>query len=168
MITVVVIAILAAISLIAYTDIQGRARDSQRHQDIKAITQALELYYVDNGKYPDGGGCSPNCVINNNWSTTSDDGWEYLSAALVPEYISTLPKDPKSDIAYPLSPRRYGYSYFSHRSVNYCGVGPTQMYILVYEFESQSQENTLRGECTGTAIGYSGKSNYRIVKDNSP
>ena len=52
LIVIVVIAILAAISIIAYTGIQGRAKDTQRLQDMSTIVRALEVYKTVNGNYP--------------------------------------------------------------------------------------------------------------------
>ena len=83
LIVIVVIAILAAISIVAYNGIQQRARDTERTSEISGIQKALELYYVDNGAYP---------------SVGSDNiGYELidLSSALVPKYINSIPADPK-------------------------------------------------------------------------
>lgn len=44
LIVIVVIAILAAISIVAYNGIQQRARDSRRAQDMSTIKKALLLY----------------------------------------------------------------------------------------------------------------------------
>ena len=52
LIVIVVIAILAAISVMAYNGIQSRARDAERVQDIASIQKVLELYYIDNGSFP--------------------------------------------------------------------------------------------------------------------
>ena len=49
---IVVIAILAAISIVAYNGMQTRAKASTMTIDIKNITQSLELYRIDNGKWP--------------------------------------------------------------------------------------------------------------------
>ena len=49
LIVIVVIAILAAISMVAYTNIQGRARDSRRASDIAQIKKALLAYDVLHG-----------------------------------------------------------------------------------------------------------------------
>ena len=49
LIVIVVIAILAAISIVAYNGIQQRARDNIRKSDIAAIGKSLQLYAVDNG-----------------------------------------------------------------------------------------------------------------------
>ena len=64
LIVIVVIAILAAITIVAYNGIQGRARDSQRVSDLKTIVKALEIYKTNNGTYP-------NAV-----PTANASGWE--------------------------------------------------------------------------------------------
>lgn len=51
LIVIVVIAILAAISVVAYTGVQARSRDSMRKSDLAEIKKALMLYYTDNGNY---------------------------------------------------------------------------------------------------------------------
>ena len=53
LIVVVVIAILAALSIVAYTGIQNRANNSAVQNDLAAASKALELYKIDNGEYPD-------------------------------------------------------------------------------------------------------------------
>ena len=59
LIVIVVIAILAAISIVAYNGIQERARDSQRKSDLSAIAKAMSLYKVDHGGFPSTAyGCS--------------------------------------------------------------------------------------------------------------
>ncbi len=52
LIVIVVIAILAAISVVAYNGMQGRAEDVRRITDAKNIVKALELYKINNGNYP--------------------------------------------------------------------------------------------------------------------
>ena len=44
LIVIVVIAILAAISIVAYNGIQERARDADRKSEIRAYKKPLELY----------------------------------------------------------------------------------------------------------------------------
>lgn len=58
LIVIVVIAILAAISIVAYNGIQQRARDSQRKNDLSQIVKALHLYNIDRGTFAGAGsGC---------------------------------------------------------------------------------------------------------------
>lgn len=86
LIVIVVIAILAAITIVAYNGIQQRARDSTRTSDIVSIQKALELYRADNGIYPSVG--------------TDNSGYNLstLSAALVPTYINSIPNDPNTSL----------------------------------------------------------------------
>lgn len=49
LIVIVVIGILAAITIVAYNNVQQRTRDSIRAQDMDSIKKALLLYQVDNG-----------------------------------------------------------------------------------------------------------------------
>lgn len=52
LIVIVVIAILATISIVAYNGIQMRARDADRAADISQIKKKVEAYYALNGSYP--------------------------------------------------------------------------------------------------------------------
>ena len=84
LIVIVVIAILAAITIVAYNGIQQRARDTDRKSDISTIKKALEIYYAENGNYPSSSGSTK---INGSWVTSSDASWAHLEAQLVPEYF---------------------------------------------------------------------------------
>lgn len=167
LIVIVVIAILAAITLVAYNGMQARARDSRRQNDVATIAKALELYYIDNGHYPLGGqGASTAMTSNPNWITTADSSWSILADALRP-YLTHLPADPVSTPGVDLrSSSGYDYAYFSNDSQSWCGVSaPQQMYLLVFKTEGASQTNTLKGPCTSTVVGpYAGTSNFRVVK----
>lgn len=60
LIVIVVIAILAAISVAAYTGIQNRANDSAVQSDINNFSKKIMLYHAEFGEYPAGnGGDSP-------------------------------------------------------------------------------------------------------------
>lgn len=164
LIVIVVIAILATISIVMYRGIQERGRDSQRESDVAVITKALEMYYIDNGRYPAGSGST---VINSGWSTTADASWANLATHLVPKYISSLPGDPVSRPGVsPLSVGNYNYAYFGNHGGQYCaGIG--QAYVLVYNFESKAKKDTFIGECD--TVNYSNlgsytSSVYRVVK----
>lgn len=52
LIVIVVIAILATISIVAYTGIQDRARTSSAQTAASNSIKKIELYYVDYGSYP--------------------------------------------------------------------------------------------------------------------
>lgn len=92
LIVVVVIAILAAITIVAYNGIQGRARDSQRVSDLKTIVKALEVYKATNGSYPN---ATPTANASG-WevSTTGTAATTFIAALVSPNGISKVPVDP--------------------------------------------------------------------------
>lgn len=55
LIVIVVIAILAAISIVAYNGIQNRANDTAVKSDISNFAKQIELYAAEHGSYPQGG-----------------------------------------------------------------------------------------------------------------
>lgn len=81
LIVIVVIAILAAISIVAYNGIQNRSKDAKVSTEVSNVKKAIELYKIDNGFYPSIG--------------NDDAGYSFsgLSVALVPTYMSSLPSD---------------------------------------------------------------------------
>jgi len=56
LIVVVVIAILAAITIMSYRGIQNSANDSAVQQDLVNIAKKIQLAYTDTGAYPTGSG----------------------------------------------------------------------------------------------------------------
>lgn len=52
LIVIVVIAILAAITIVAYNGIQNRAADTAVKTDLHNVAKKLALFNVDNGRYP--------------------------------------------------------------------------------------------------------------------
>ena len=158
LIVIVVIAILAAISVVAYNGIQQRARDSDRKTGITNLAKALELYYIDNGQYPLGSGST---TINNQWSTTADASWANLESQLRP-YMSTVPREPRSTSGVAgMTAGGYNFDYYANRS-SYCGSAVGKMYIIAYRLEG-AQQNTYIGDCSTNPLSYSG-SNYRVAK----
>lgn len=95
LIVVVVIGILASLALVAYTNVQARARDAGRISDLKSIARALEAYKTNTGSYP------------NEVSTVNASGWEvshdgtgptnFLSALVSSGTVSKVPLDPKNN-----------------------------------------------------------------------
>jgi len=87
LIVIVVIAILAAISIVAYNGVQTRARDTIRKNDVAAIVKAIELYKADNGE--------PFPVGNTGWCTQlSNPAYQTTVNALKPYMNNKIPQDP--------------------------------------------------------------------------
>lgn len=70
LIVIVVIGILAAISIVAYNNVQANARDSIRKQDLANIAKALQLYNAEKGDWM---GAGSGCGYNG-------DGWGWFNA----------------------------------------------------------------------------------------
>ena len=106
LIVIVVIAILAAITIVAYNGIQSRSRDTKRTQDVAQIQKALELYRVKNGSYPPTGATTaanlPNgfpglygCVTCYAFSTATNGTWlkALVDDGLLPSVPVSSPND---------------------------------------------------------------------------
>jgi len=52
LIVIVVVAILAAITVVAYNGIQARANLASVQSDLTSLARKYELFFVDNGRYP--------------------------------------------------------------------------------------------------------------------
>ncbi|MBM3210421.1 prepilin-type N-terminal cleavage/methylation domain-containing protein [Candidatus Saccharibacteria bacterium] len=90
LIVIVVIAILAAITIVAYNGIQERARYSSMQSDIKNIDTAIKMYHADNGHYPHNGVGAG--------STTNTNIGAMLGSNYLPR--TPLPNAPNSYYAY--------------------------------------------------------------------
>lgn len=101
LIVIVVIAILAAISVVAYTGIQERARDAQRLQDMATIKKALLMYNATHGGVPTVYTFGGNTTAG--WHLSSGANWlsflegEYGKMPVDP--INTGTEDPTGTVA---------------------------------------------------------------------
>lgn len=77
-VVIVVIAILVSIVIVAYGNVQKRARDTIRKQDVETIAKAIEIYDSDNGPMYTSSGCG---------SSGNGSGWLNYS---YPGYTSTM------------------------------------------------------------------------------
>ena len=92
LIVVVVIAILAAITIVAYNGVTERSRFSSMRSELSSINRAILMYHAENGAYPITPGTSATC--NGSWCgwgrTTGDD----FIPGLSPKYIAKIPQMP--------------------------------------------------------------------------
>jgi type II secretion system protein G len=164
LIVVVVIGILASIVIVSYSQVQSRARDSKRKDDVSNMIKALELYYSDNGHYPTTSGT--NSSVNGYWYSSDTTSWSSFKGVLTGA-IDTLPGDPSNSAGAVTSvSSAYNYAYFGG---SYCGESSAgQMYIIVYRLESLPKEQASEGNCTTNELGSgyyaTGASYYRSAK----
>jgi prepilin-type N-terminal cleavage/methylation domain-containing protein len=97
MVVMAIIAVLAALSVGSYRSSQIKARDAERKNDLKQISNSLEVYYNDKGQYPvnsiDGkiNGCVSAATCD--W----DDAWVDENGTT---YMVELPGDTRSYLNY--------------------------------------------------------------------
>ena len=71
LIVIIVIAILAAITVVAYNGIQDRARASKAESDIASVQRLVEAYNAVNGKYP---------MTTQNYGDSLNPNWGIVTA----------------------------------------------------------------------------------------
>ena len=90
LIVVVVIAILAAITIVAYNGIQNRAKNSATQSSVRQVQNLVEAYAAENGSYPSTGGMDRVYTDANCAFTADDNGAKQV--AWVPGLTAQLPQ----------------------------------------------------------------------------
>src|SRR3989344_4746470 len=93
LVVITIIAILVGVAAASYTKAQQKARDGKRKSDLKAVQQALELYFQQYGRYPTSSSGSIQCNITGD-STTKTWGTSPFTCGSI-TYLNLLPKDSK-------------------------------------------------------------------------
>lgn len=97
LIVIVVIGILAAITIVAYNGVTARANNSERVADLNGIAKAIEMYNVDNGRYPPvptGPGAPTGCLSTPGWNCWGAGGSTNRLISTT-YYSSAIPQDPQ-------------------------------------------------------------------------
>lgn len=81
LIVIVVIGVLAAIVIVAYSGVQSRSRFAKMQSDVVSIKKYIEAYNAMNGSYPSTGSA---------WMYQRRDGNGFIPG-LVPSIVATLP-----------------------------------------------------------------------------
>ena len=153
LVVIVVIGILAAIVIVAYSGVTARAQYSMMRQDMTSIRKLLELYKTDRNAYPDSAGC-----VNTSGETNYQSGWcgfdqgqaNSFIPGLVPTYAPRLPTLDRS------LPQRNSYLYQSRDS---SGNNPgTDQYELIRFVDTglNSAEKSSANTDLMTGSGYDG------------
>ena len=94
LIVIVVIAILAAISIVAYNSIQERARFSKMRADFSTLQKVVEFYQIQNGSYPDSAACASTSGQANyayKWCGWVQGRGDSLIPGVVPSVAASIP-----------------------------------------------------------------------------
>ncbi len=123
MVVVAIIGILASVLFASFEEGRQQSRDKFRQSELKELQLAIELYKAQNGSYP-ATGCGQ---IALHWSGPGPhpswgmDCQDYITG-LVPDYIGSLPRDPKSEdvngvgFIYSTNSDQSGYKLLSHQA----------------------------------------------------
>lgn len=147
MVVMVILAILMAIGAGSFTSSMKKGRDATRKANLRAVTNALELYYNDKGKYPVGvaggiKGCGADaaptvCAVN--------DAFQDATPTL---YMQQLPTDP-------VSSQQYYY------------VSATGTQYQIYAHLENSQDPAIiTPAASGTNCGTNGTCNWGLSSAN--
>jgi len=96
LIVIVVIGILAAITVVAFNGVQERARFAKARSDITTLNKAIQLYYAENGSYPN---TTAKAGCTSNWCGWDQATGENFIPGLTPKYISVTPQMPSENSA---------------------------------------------------------------------
>ena len=104
LIVIVIIAILATITIVAFNGIQDRARYTSMQSDIKGLRKAIEMYKVDHGEYPNSDNCESEprpgggyeASYENEWCGWSQGSNNSFIPGIAPKYIERARNLPKN------------------------------------------------------------------------
>jgi prepilin-type N-terminal cleavage/methylation domain-containing protein len=159
LVVISIIGILASIGLVAFRSAQFRSRDAERKSDLKELSNALELFYSDYGKYPSSSGgqllaCGYNSLTGIGTACTWGEGEfrdTYGGGNTKTTYFKVLPKDEISEHTY----------YYRTVAVN--SVADSGFQIYAYLENSQDQSIISTDVLCGTNLNC----NFAITSSNT-
>lgn len=94
LVVISIIAILTAVATVSYTNVQQKSRDGKRKADLAAIQQALEVFYADNGAYPDDDTAANKITCTISGTSGAAIEWGNAFTCSPKTYMQQLPSDP--------------------------------------------------------------------------
>jgi prepilin-type N-terminal cleavage/methylation domain-containing protein len=158
LVVIVVIAILAAITIVAYNGIQARTADASIQSAAAQIQKSIQLWNVQTGKLPQAGYGTTGTASNDACPgvTTSGGGWfqtgQYsctMQDLLIARGLmsaSTLSSMPKNTVT-----GNSGHIFMLYSCFN----GVANGYVLMWNLKSPSAADTANFNSTMTKCGYS-------------
>lgn len=90
LVVMAIIITLMSVVLYSVSRVRKQSRDTQRFADLKMMQDAVELYKIDNGTYPDTSGSWQGAISYGSYGYGSTG----FIPGLVPIYLDQLPADP--------------------------------------------------------------------------
>lgn len=158
LIVIVVIAILATITIVAFNGIQQRSRNTQVVSGVNAYTKAFMEYKAINSAYPPSSGClGANYPSNNCWmnGTSADMSVNTTLDSALQEFIPTKPTLATSLMS-------IGIGSLSRGGAGYIPNDPTYGNRLVYYLAGASQDCSISGAISVNEGGVVTQCNIRL------
>lgn len=150
LVVISIISLLTAAGYVNFSKSREISRDADRRADLRNLQTAIELFKNENGRYPEG------CNAPGTWSGQTGSihacasGNQYI-VGLAPQYITTLPVDPKkiesgSDTGYMYTVNADGtvYKMMIKNTVE------SEIVTYDHEFKSCQVTNNSTGMCDAT------------------
>ena len=132
LIVIVVIGILAALVLNSFRGVQERARDTERRTDTNSVATQLEVYYTDNGGYPQfTGQMDTDAWISANLKGADLNAWRAPGIATNSMVNSATP-----------TKNQYGYTPLQQDGVTACAAAPCAKFKVYWYSEKTSTVTT--------------------------
>lgn len=132
LIVIVIIGILAALVLNSFRGVQERARDTKRQTDANAQASQLEVYYTDNGGYPQfTGQVDTDSWISANFKGADLNAWRAPNVATNSEVNSATPDK-----------NHYGYVPLQSDGTTPCTTAPCAKYKIYWFSEKDGTVHT--------------------------
>ncbi len=148
LVVIAIIGMLSSIILASLNSARGKARDAVRKESFKQISNAFELYYTNNGIYPNTAGYFTNA------------GHGGLDSALTPTYIGKVPDDP-------LTPTFPPYAYLrGDYTSDGCGNIGTSKYVLLAKLERPTSADLATTYSAYTTCELNAGSGYNYAVEN--
>ena len=127
-VVIVIIGILASVTIVAYSGIQAKTKDSRRQNDMQNIINELEIYKTQNLIYP-----NPSSNGPGGWESSSIDPTQFLKSLKNSGIMSTIPVDPVNSSS-------MEYRYFRYSAGSYsCDISRGAYFVLgVINMESSN------------------------------
>ena len=125
LIVIVVIAILAAITIVAYNGIQTQTKNTKTINAAAAWIKALKLYEADNGAFPSANSCLGTTTTYDGNGRCWDSGTWVINSAFLTAMSKYMSSSPEPDTTYidPVNnPDRRGAFYHTSGSIRYIWV----------------------------------------------
>lgn len=164
MIVIVVIAILASISIVAYDGIQARAEDSKTKTAVSQLEKVMILWSGENGNVIRGGSGS-STPVGASGCTEGSSGWfasgiytcsqeeNFVAAKMIPSgFTNNLPKNVQAPAYNYATNGRFSLMFYT------CGTGK---YILFWSLRNPTVEDTAGFDSSRTECGYGSNNSFR-------